>query len=480
MKSKFTFLFLFFQIISTAQVIWQEHFETTQISVLSTQVLSGGKAFNLVGIKDGTLYSLGLNGKQKIINNNTFSRNRQLNPEVIYTLNGKNYLMISQEEDTLRYGAVNLTGRFIWEKSLHLVGKINAVCMTTNKEIVMVGQKKELKFVCKINQDGELIWEHTFGPGALLDVEMTDDGGVIVAGYVDMYFSPDSDFFISKLDATGKNEWERAYGEPDKIEKAYLITMTSNNQIMVVGQRDKSIWMLQINKEQEVDWQEEIGRKDELFIPTSICATTGGQTMFTANVQSEMADNHLFVAKLNNSFGEVPKKKNREKIDGNVSSIEVKFSIVGHFNRESIPLKFERKQQVYQETTTSSLSSSKFEIYGSQNTSYQTYVIYFDKNKKAHFSPILSSKTTNTDIEFLTKVKVHKNTPLIIVASNEVLNKRRIQEQFSQDKSWEKAIPEAFSGVNMNDEFVAFDKKTIQAWTTFKNPRTVVFVLKLK
>lgn len=476
MKSRFTLLFLFFQIILTAQVMWQEHFETTEINVLSTQTLSGGKAFNLVGIKDSTLYSFALNGKQKIINNNTFNKNNRLAPQAIYTSNGKNYLMISKDKDTLRYSLINLTGRLIWKKSLYLVGKINAVCVTPNKEIVMVGQKEELKFVCKLNQNGELVWEQTFGPGALLDVEATSDGGVIVAGYIVMYFSPDSDFFIAKLDANGKNEWERAYGEPDKLEKAYLITMTSNGQVMVVGRRNKSIWMLQVNKEHEVDWEEEIGKQDEEFMPTSICPTTNGQTIFTANVQSKNADNHLFVARLNNSFGGTLSKKTKKTS----SKTEVKFSLVGLSNKENISLEFKKEEQVYQEVTTSTLSSNKIEIYGLKSDLYKTYVVYFDKNRKAHFSPILSLKTPNENLDILAKLKVQKNTSLIIIASNEVLDEKEIQQKLSQKKNLQEVILDVFSTTNMNSDDVEFDKNVIQAWTTFENPQTLVFVLRLK
>ncbi len=471
MKIQFTFFIflLLFQIDLLGQILWQKHFETIDMNVLSIQTLSGGKAFNMVGVKDGHLHSIGLNSKHEIINNSTFDRKNQLHPKVLYTSNGKNYLTLSQEKGQLKYGLINLTGRQIWEHSFDFNGKIYAACSNKDNQIIIVGQKDDRMFIAKLSQDGQLIWEKLFGSGALLDVELTIDGGFIVAGYIDMYFSAETDFIILQLDAEGKNKWERAFGEPDKVEKAHLVTITSNNQIVVVGQRGNSLWILQLNNQQEVEWEEVINHEYINFLPTSICETSNGQTIFTAVAQRENTDNHLFVVKLNNSFGEVGVKT---KIEFSLLSISLE--------QEQETLNFERKGNVYQQKIAASLPHKYIEIYGQKTDIYSIDIIYFDKNHKASFSPILSTNYLENDTQILTKLTDLSNNILIIVVSNQALDKKKIQRKLSYKKFSKTNIEDVFLVKNLNDQTVNFEENNLCAWTTFENPKTIIFVLSLK
>ncbi|HPT54903.1 MAG TPA: hypothetical protein PK574_08320, partial [Fervidobacterium sp.] len=62
-------------------------------------------------------------------------------------------------------------------------------------------------YVLKLNSDGSLTWQKTFG-GSNYDeayaVELTADGGYIVAGYTRSFGAVNYDAYILKLDSNGE------------------------------------------------------------------------------------------------------------------------------------------------------------------------------------------------------------------------------------------------------------------------------------
>ena len=293
-----------FQNICFGQVIWKKHYEDLKMNVLSSQALTNGNAFDLVGIGDYGLYSIGLNNKQEIVNNNIFEKN-ELKPNCIHTTNGKNYIVVTNFLGSINYALVGLKGNKIWDKTFKTTAKINAICITSDKDLIMVGEKNNRMFVMKLGKDGEIIWEKLLGgQGALLDVELTQENNLLVVGYVDLYFSNETDFMVLELDANGNNKWERAFGEPNTFEKAHLVSITSNGNIVIIGQRNNDIWLLQLNAKKEVEWEELISKEGKIFLPTSICTTKTNQTIFTANVRTvdvnAQKNSYLFIGKMKN------------------------------------------------------------------------------------------------------------------------------------------------------------------------------------
>ena len=476
MKQYFTFVVIsfFFQNIAIAQLIWQEHFKTTHLEVLSTQRLPKGKSFNLVGILNDELHSMSLNNKKQVIENSSFDRKNNLSPQAIYSINNKDYLIAIQKKGKVQYGVVNLKGKEIWKQSFDFKGKINAICLTVKNEIVMVGEKDNRMFITKRKKNGQVIWEKSLGvKGALLGVKPTKDSGIIVVGYIDLYFSNETDFMIMKLDSNGKNKWERAYGEPDKVEKAYLVTIASNGHIVVVGSCGDGLWILQLNKEREVEWQEKIDEKGNKFIPTSICSMLNGQTVFTVKVKSKEKYSHLFIAKMNNSFGNVS------------PNLNIEFSLFGIFNNEKFPLDFIKKENLYEEVFNTSNKNinpkDSIEIYGKKSDIYQIHFLSFNKKNKAFLSPtLLSNDEAKSTKKLLAKIEIKESPFLIILLSPRTFNEKKIQRKLFYKKDLVEALNKVFFEEKIGLKNVDFKKNKVSATIKFEEVGILAFILKLK
>lgn len=123
----------------------------------------------------------------------------------------------------------------------------------------------------RTDANGNIVWRRCIGGSGndeVSSLEITHDGGYIIAGYSNSndgdatnsgYSGSLFDFWIVKLDANGNILWQQAYGGND-IDQAYSIIETSPNEFYVVGGTystggnvpplvgtSPNIWVLHIN-----------------------------------------------------------------------------------------------------------------------------------------------------------------------------------------------------------------------------------------
>lgn len=107
-----------------------------------------------------------------------------------------------------------------------------------------------------------------------LDVKQTADGGYIVAGWTTSFgarqtdfwpFNADpADFWVLKIDARGGVEWEKTYGGAG-MEQAWSVDLTSDGGYVVAGGTTSfgaggaDVWVLKLNAAGEVLWQKTYG-----------------------------------------------------------------------------------------------------------------------------------------------------------------------------------------------------------------------------
>jgi uncharacterized delta-60 repeat protein len=118
-------------------------------------------------------------------------------------------------------------------------------------------------WISKLNSDGTIRWEKAFD-GSRGDfgrsVEVTDDGGCIMAGYT-YSFGPDqyhSDIWLVKLDSEGNTEWQRVYGDIG-TQRVSSIRQTADGGYIMAGESNPGnrydFWVLKINANGTSAWQ---------------------------------------------------------------------------------------------------------------------------------------------------------------------------------------------------------------------------------
>jgi hypothetical protein len=95
-----------------------------------------------------------------------------------------------------------------------------------------------LAYLVKTDINGTLQWSAVYNASQSSEAQclaQTPDGGFVLAGYItDPNTGFDQDFYISKTDANGAQEWKRSYGGLED-DQAYDIATTMDGGFIVVG-----------------------------------------------------------------------------------------------------------------------------------------------------------------------------------------------------------------------------------------------------
>ena len=119
-------------------------------------------------------------------------------------------------------------------------------------------------FVLRLNGDGTIFWQKTYGGSDIdiaYDLHQTSDGGYVVAGYTKSFSDGDKDICVLKLDSEGAVSWQTTYGGTQKDDEAWSVRETSDGGYIVAGnsyscsQGEKDMIVLKLDNTGDVIWQ---------------------------------------------------------------------------------------------------------------------------------------------------------------------------------------------------------------------------------
>jgi len=182
-------------------------------------------------------------------------------------------------------------------------------------------------WVVKLSSTGDLLWETSLG-GTDYDlgfsVIQTSDGGFAVAGYTSSSDGDitshhgEEDFWVVKLNANGELVWQRTFGGSSS-DKAYSIFQTADNGFVVTGESLSNdgevsgnhgyydIWVVKLNSNGDLQWQGSYGGSDWDTGESVIQTSDGGYaiTGCTYSIDGDVSGYHglgdMWVIKLNSS-----------------------------------------------------------------------------------------------------------------------------------------------------------------------------------
>jgi len=122
--------------------------------------------------------------------------------------------------------------------------------------------------VIKTYPNGEEEWNILFG-SILNDigfsVDETDDG-VILVGYTEIFGSGDEDILLLKINDDGNVDWERTFGG-NEIDRGHTV-ITIDGGFIIIGFTEsfdpgnKDVWLIKTNTDGNLDWERTFGGND--------------------------------------------------------------------------------------------------------------------------------------------------------------------------------------------------------------------------
>jgi len=199
------------------------------------------------------------------------------------------------------------SGNIQWQKSLGGTNPdlANAIRQTSDNGYIVAGYTLSNNgdvtvnygfrdyWIVKLDSSGNIQWQKSLGGSGMdqaHDVQQTQDGGYIIAGYVlssdgDVTnYQGSRDYWIVKLDPSGNLQWQKTLGGTN-IEEAYSISLTSDGGYIVGGQSQSTdgdittnhgmfdYWIVKLGSTGNIEWQKSLGgsNTDTLYAiqPTS-------------------------------------------------------------------------------------------------------------------------------------------------------------------------------------------------------------------
>jgi uncharacterized delta-60 repeat protein len=151
-------------------------------------------------------------------------------------------------------------------------------------------------WLLRLSEEGEVEWQRTYGGGSGDTgrvVRTTPDGGYIVAGQTHSFSSGSSDFWLIKFGSDDNIEWQRAYGGP-RSDIAHALDLTSDGGYVVAGfttsfgASSKDYFVIKLDEDGVVEWQKRYGASGEDVV----------------RVVKQTSDGNYLVAGFTHSFGQ--------------------------------------------------------------------------------------------------------------------------------------------------------------------------------
>jgi len=113
-------------------------------------------------------------------------------------------------------------------------------------------------------------WSRSFegnGEEGGMSVDLTTDGGYVVAGWTKSFGEGDDDFWLVKIDAQGNEEWNQVFGGSG-YEEAHSVQQTGDGGYIVAGFTSSygagshDVWLIKTDGSGQEEWNQTFGGED--------------------------------------------------------------------------------------------------------------------------------------------------------------------------------------------------------------------------
>jgi len=148
-------------------------------------------------------------------------------------------------------------------------------------------------FLIKTDSSGNLSWRKTLGGNGddgAYSVQLTSDGGYIIAGSTDSFGAGHSDVYLIKTDSVGNKQWQKTFGGSDfdmglwsqqTIDGGYIIL----GQTRSFGEGDYDIYLIKTDSVGNKQWQKTFGGSGSDY-PGSVQQTADGGYIVSGSIAS--------------------------------------------------------------------------------------------------------------------------------------------------------------------------------------------------
>ncbi len=192
--------------------------------------------------------------------------------------------------------------------------------------------------------NGNPIWSQTYGDSVSSEaghavLQPNDDGYIIVGSkykFINGAWNPgENNIWVIKMDTDGNESWSREYPAGDM----YSATLTNDQGISILGEKNDDLWLLKINKDGEEVWNSCFGGTSSDEYGGSVFQTNDGGFIMTGSTWStnSRAEDLLLIKASENGLEEWTHTfggKNRDKGYSAIQLEDGSYVMTGFYNKD--------------------------------------------------------------------------------------------------------------------------------------------------
>jgi len=186
------------------------------------------------------------------------------------------------------------------DNSYAVIGKTNSI-----------GAGKTDLWIIKVDEEGNEQWNETYGGDKWEEgnsIKKTDDGGFILAGDTMSYSVGDYDAWLIKINENGEEIWNKSYGGID-TDAGRSVELTEDGGYIIAGETQSygsggtDIWIIKVNETGIEQWNKTIGTENEEYCNQIIISDDNAYVVSGHYIVREGDDFKLngFVVKIDDS-----------------------------------------------------------------------------------------------------------------------------------------------------------------------------------
>jgi predicted secreted protein len=165
---------------------------------------------------------------------------------------------------------VDQDGNFLWNKSFGGGRGYDIISVDNNGVLISGHTGDDDSVILRVDDQGNELWRKTYG-GAKIDeadgVTSTPDGGFLIGGHTQSFGSGGSDAWFIKVDKNGNHEWNKTFGGVfndfagpilNHQDGGYLVTMHTFSY----GPGNGDNWIMKLDETGNKEWEQFTGYSD--------------------------------------------------------------------------------------------------------------------------------------------------------------------------------------------------------------------------
>jgi 5-hydroxyisourate hydrolase-like protein (transthyretin family) len=165
-------------------------------------------------------------------------------------------------------------------------------------------------WVFKLDQDGNVLWDTRFGDAgveSVSSIQITSDGGIVLAGGTQSSGAGDYDAVVIRLDGSGSMVWQKTYGGPD-YDFASSVRETVDGGFVVVGETlsfgagGYDLFVFKVDGTGKLLWQKTYGGTGD-DSAHSVQTTADGGFVIVGGTRSSSTGDDVLVLRLDANGG---------------------------------------------------------------------------------------------------------------------------------------------------------------------------------